>query len=86
MSDSQASALKKCPTGIAGFDELSEGGLPRGRATLLAGQAGAGKTLFAMGFVLNGITQYQEPGVFVSFEESPGDLAVNIASLGFDLP
>ncbi len=86
MSDSQASALKKCPTGITGFDELSEGGLPRGRATLLAGQAGAGKTLFAMGFVLNGITQYQEPGVFVSFEESPGDLAVNIASLGFDLP
>ncbi len=85
MSDSQASALKKCPTGITGFDELSEGGLPRGRATLLAGQAGAGKTLFAMGFVLNGITQYQEPGVFVSFEESPGDLAVNIASLGFDL-
>lgn len=85
MSDSQASALKKCPTGIAGFDELSEGGLPRGRAALLAGQAGAGKTLFAMGFVLNGITQYQEPGVFVSFEESPGDLAVNIASLRFNL-
>ena len=85
MNDSQASALQKCPTGITGFDELSEGGLPRGRATLLAGQAGAGKTLFAMGFVLNGITQYQEPGVFVSFEENPGDLAVNIASLGFDL-
>lgn len=78
--------LEKCPTGISGFDELSEGGLPRGRATLLAGQAGAGKTLFAMGFVLNGIQQFQEPGVFVSFEENPGDLAVNIASLGFDLP
>ena len=79
-------ALEKCPTGIIGFDELSEGGLPRGRPTLVAGQAGAGKTLFAMGFVLNGIEHYQEPGVFVSFEESPGDLAVNIASLGHDLP
>lgn len=86
MGGTVLSGLEKCPTGIKGFDELSEGGLPRARPTLLAGQAGAGKTLFAMGFVLNGIAQYQEPGVFVSFEESPDDLAVNIASLGFDLP
>jgi len=86
MNPAPGPALAKCPTGIAGFDQLSQGGLPRGRPTLLAGQAGAGKTLFAMGFVLNGIAQYREPGVFVSFEETPGDLAVNIASLGFDLP
>ena len=85
MNNAPATKLEKCPTGITGFDELSEGGLPRARPTLLAGQAGAGKTLFAMGFVLNGIVRYQEPGVFVSFEESPGDLAINIASLGFDL-
>ena len=77
--------LEKCLTGITGFDEISNGGLPLGRSTLLAGQAGAGKTLFALQFVLHGIEQYQEPGVFVSFEETPVDLAVNIASLGFDL-
>ncbi|MCM8611488.1 circadian clock protein KaiC [Accumulibacter sp.] len=77
--------LDKCPTGIAGFDDLCLGGVPRGRATLLAGQAGAGKTLFAMSFVLNGIERCGEPGVFVSFEENPGELAVNMASLGFDL-
>ena len=77
--------LEKCLTGITGFDEISNGGLPRGRSTLLAGQAGAGKTLFALQFVLHGIEQYQEPGVFVSFEETPGDLAVNIASLGVGL-
>lgn len=85
MNSTPSAVLEKCSTGIRGFDELSGGGLPRGRPTLLAGQAGAGKTLFAMSFVLNGITQFQEPGVFVSFEESPGDLSVNIASLGFDL-
>jgi len=77
--------LEKCLTGIAGFDEVTEGGLPRGRPTLLAGQAGAGKTLFAMGFVVNGIRKYQEPGVFVSFEETPADLALNTASLGYAL-
>jgi len=85
MNDTATPALEKCPTGIAGFDELSEGGLPRGRPTLVAGQAGAGKTLFALEFVLHGIERYQQPGVFVSFEESPGDLAVNVASLGYDL-
>ncbi|HIJ61656.1 MAG TPA: circadian clock protein KaiC [Rhodospirillaceae bacterium] len=78
-------ALEKCPTGIIGFDEISGGGLPRGRPTLVAGQAGAGKTLFALEFVLHGIEKFDEPGVFVSFEEPSGELATNVASLGFDL-
>jgi len=77
--------LKKCPTGIFGFDDISSGGLPRGRPTLLAGHAGSGKTLFALEFVLYGIEKFQEPGVFVSFEEDASELAVNVASLGFDL-
>lgn len=77
--------LEKCPTGIIGFDELSEGGLPRGRSTLVAGSAGSGKTLFAMEFILHGIELHQEPGVFVSFEENPQDLAANVASIGYDL-
>lgn len=81
---SPALALEKCLTGIGGFDEISAGGLPKGRATLLAGQAGSGKTLFAFEFILNGIDKYNEPGVFVSFEESPADLIVNVASLGYD--
>ena len=85
MTNPVSATLEKCPTGIAGFDDLSEGGLPRGRPTLLAGPAGSGKTLFALEFVLHGIEQFQEPGVFVSFEETPEELAVNVASLGYDL-
>ena len=60
-------ALAKCPTGISGLDEITEGGLPRGRPTLVCGAAGSGKTLLAMEFLVRGITQYQEPGVFLSF-------------------
>jgi len=78
-------AVVKCPTGIAGFDEITYGGLPCGRPTLVAGNAGAGKTLFAMEFLVRGATQFGENGVFVSFEESPDELAKNVASLGFDL-
>lgn len=85
MNSTNISALEKCPTGISGFDELSDGGLPRNRPTLVAGQAGAGKTLFGIEFVLRGIEQFQEPGVFVSFEEKPADLATNVLSLGYDL-
>ncbi len=85
MSSTDFPTLEKCPTGIAGFDEISAGGLPKGRSTLIAGHAGSGKTLFAMEFILNGIQQYNEPGVFISFEESPQDLSKNVASLGFDL-
>ncbi|MGZ3649014.1 MAG: circadian clock protein KaiC, partial [Syntrophales bacterium] len=77
--------LEKCPTGIRGFDEISSGGLPKGRPTLICGSAGCGKTVLAMEFLLRGAIQFKEPGVFVSFEETPKDLAENFASLGYDL-
>lgn len=78
--------IAKCPTGIRGLDEITRGGLPKGRPTLICGSAGAGKTLLAMEFVVRGARDYGEPGVFVAFEESTEELAANIASLGFDLP
>jgi circadian clock protein KaiC len=77
--------LPKAPTGIPGLDEVTGGGLPRGRPTLVSGPAGCGKTLLAMEFVVRGITEYDEPGVFVAFEETAEDLVANVASLGFDL-
>ena len=77
--------LPKTPTGITGFDEITGGGLPAGRPTLLCGAAGCGKTLFSMTFLVSGITEASEPGVFMSFEEEPADLAANVASLGYDL-
>ncbi len=77
--------LHKEPTGIPGFDEITRGGLPSGRASLICGSAGAGKTLFAMEFLVRGATIYNDPGVFMSFEESSDELATNVASLGFDL-
>ncbi len=67
------------------MDEITGGGLPKGRPTLIAGAAGCGKTLFAMEFLVNGAIQYDEPGVFVAFEENAEELAQNVASLGFDL-
>ncbi len=78
-------ALQKERTGIPGFDEITRGGLPKGRPTLICGSAGAGKTLFAMEFLVRGATQFNEPGVFISFEESNEELTTNVASLGFDL-
>lgn len=78
--------LEKCPTGIKGLDEITRGGLPRGRPTLICGGAGCGKTLFAMEFLVRGARDYGEPGVFMTFEETPEDLAKNFVSLGFDLP
>jgi circadian clock protein KaiC len=78
-------ALGKCPTGITGFDSITYGGLPRGRATLVCGAAGSGKTLFGMQVLVNGALEFGEPGVFLAFEESPSELARNVASLGFDL-
>jgi len=78
--------LPKAPTGIRGLDEVTGGGLPRGRPTLVCGPAGSGKTLLAMEFLVRGITQFGEPGVFVAFEETRDDLVANVASLGFDLP
>ena len=77
--------LEKCPTGIAGLDEITEGGLPRGRPTLICGSAGCGKTLLAMEFITRGITQFNEPGVFMAFEENAEELTVNVASLGMDV-
>src|SRR3954468_13745581 len=78
--------LAKALSGIQGFDEVTGGGLPRGRPTLISGSAGAGKTLFGLEFLVRGADQYGEPGVFISFEESLPDLTRNAASLGFDLP
>jgi circadian clock protein KaiC len=77
--------LAKTPTGIAGFDEITRGGLPKGRPALICGGAGCGKTLFSAEFLVRGTRQFNEPGVFVAFEETPEELAQNVASLGFDL-
>lgn len=77
--------LPKAPNGIAGLDEITGGGLPRGRTTLVCGGPGCGKTLLAMQFLVNGATRFDEPGVFMAFEESAEDLAENVASLGYDL-
>jgi circadian clock protein KaiC len=77
--------LPKAPTGIAGFDDITLGGLPTGRPSLFCGAAGCGKTLFAVTFLVNGVLTYDEPGVFMSFEERAKDVAANVSSLGYDL-
>ena len=77
--------LKKTKTGIGGFDEITNGGLPQGRPTLVCGGPGSGKTLFGMEFLVHGAREFNEPGVFMSFEEKDTDLAGNFASLGFDI-
>src|ERR1700693_172961 len=78
-------SLPKAPTGIQGLDEITGGGFPRGRPTLICGSAGAGKTLLAMEFLVCGAIEYDEPGVFMAFEETASELAQNVRSLGFDL-
>jgi circadian clock protein KaiC len=78
-------SLAKTPTGIQGLDEVCGGGLPRGRPTLVCGGAGCGKTLLAMEFLVRGVTQYGEPGVFMAFEETARELTENVRSLGFHL-
>ena len=78
-------SIGKAPTGISGLDQVTDGGLPRGRTTLVCGGAGCGKTLLAMEFIVNGATEFGEPGVIIAFEESADELAENMASLGFDL-
>ena len=80
-----APELPKCLTGIRGLDEITNGGLPKGRPTLVCGAAGCGKTLLAMEFIVRGARQFHEPGVFMCFEETPKELAANVSSLGFDL-
>src|SRR5580698_9110747 len=77
--------LEKTPTGIPGFDEISEGGLPKGRTTIVCGGAGCGKTMFGIEFLARGAQEYNEPGVLMAFEETPEDIARNVASLGFDI-
>ena len=78
-------SMPKCPTGITGVDEITNGGLPRGRPTLVCGAAGCGKTLFSVEFIVRGAMEFKEPGIFVAFEEKVEELAMNVASLGFDL-
>jgi len=78
-------SLQKSPSGIQGFDEITGGGLPTGRPTLVCGSAGCGKTLFGIEFLVRGATQFNEPGVFMSFEETIEELTKNVVSLGFDL-
>ena len=77
--------LLKSPTGIKGFDEITEGGLPKNRTTLISGNAGSGKTLFGIDFLIKGATDYNEPGVLMSFEESPDEIYKDVASLNLDL-
>jgi circadian clock protein KaiC len=77
--------LPKAPTGIDGLDEITEGGLPLGRPTLVCGSAGCGKTLMAIEFLVRGVQEFDEPGVLMTFEETADELAANVASLGFDL-
>lgn len=81
----QGNIFPKTPTGIDGLDEITYGGFPKGRPILICGGAGCGKTLMAIQFLVKGITDYGEPGVFMSFEESTSDLTQNVKSLGFDL-
>lgn len=84
MAKNKKEPLPKTPTGISGLDEITNGGFPKGRPVLICGSAGCGKTLFATQFLVKGITEYNEPGVFMSFEESASDLTKNFNSLGFD--
>ncbi len=84
-STAPAPRLPKCPTGIQGLDEITGGGLPRSRPTLVCGGAGCGKTLLAAEFLVRGAVQFDEPGVLMAFEETEAELKANVASLGFDL-
>jgi circadian clock protein KaiC len=85
MDHSSRTQLSKAKTGIVGLDEITQGGLPAGRPTLICGTAGCGKTLFAMEFLIHGVIDFAEPGVFIAFEETNDDLVKNVRSLGFDL-
>ncbi|MEG4489971.1 circadian clock protein KaiC [Microcoleus sp. D3_18_C4] len=85
MEKNQELQLSKCPTGIQGLDEITDGGLPQGRPTLICGSAGCGKTLFGVEFLVRGATRYGEPGVLVTFEETASEITQNVASLGWNL-
>src|SRR5688572_8109956 len=75
----------KAPTGIAGLDEITGGGLPRGRTTLLVGGSGSGKTILALQFLVHGAQQWDEPGIFVAFEETPAQIVANAETFGWEL-
>jgi len=77
--------IRKSPTGIRGLDEISGGGLPKGRTTIVCGGPGCGKTMLGIEFLVRGALEYNEPGVLMAFEETPQDIAQNVASLGFDI-
>jgi len=85
IGKTKLSPLEKTPTGIPGFDEISEGGLPKGRTAIVCGGAGCGKTMFGIEFLVRGALEFNEPGVLMAFEETPEDIARNVASLGFDI-
>lgn len=85
MSPSPLAMIERIPTGTAGLDHILRGGMPRGRSTLVAGTAGSGKTVFGLQFLVQGLRQYDEPAVFVTFEERPESIRQNAASLGFDI-
>jgi len=85
-SGASVRAIAKSPTGIQGLDEITNGGLPTGRPTLICGGAGSGKTLLATSFLVNGAKQFGEAGVLMTFEENSEEIASDVASLGFDLP
>src|ERR1700683_1566294 len=85
MKGQQKKIFQKTPSGINGLDEITNGGFPKGRPTLICGSAGCGKTLMGIQFLVKGIMEYGEPGVFMSFEESAKELCQNVRSLGFDL-
>ena len=85
LKTTELPSLPKAPTGISGFDEITGGGLPKGRPSLICGGAGCGKTLFAAEFLIHGIEEFNEPGVFIAFEETADELAKNVASLGVNL-
>src|SRR5678816_2709844 len=85
MKQRSNDVFPKTPTGINGLDEVTNGGFPKNRPTLVCGSAGCGKTLLAVQFITKGITEFNEPGVYMSFEESKTDLSENVKSLGIDL-
>jgi len=86
VSRNSSIQLSKCPTGIKGFDQITEGGLPKNRTTLICGSAGSGKTLMGIDFLIKGALHYDEPGVLMSFEETEDELYTDVASLSLDLP
>src|SRR5687768_13800076 len=86
LQDPLTLGIQKMSTGIADFDEITEGGLPRHRTTLVMGTPGSGKTVFALQMLVNGARQWAEPGIFVAFEENSRQIVQNAASFGWDLP